>query len=49
MICQVRHFVTRESAEEFAAGRATCQVVELSEIQEAAEQLHRSIWSAIGA
>ncbi|MCP4202670.1 MAG: hypothetical protein GY769_12135 [bacterium] len=46
--CQVLHFVSRESAEEFAAARPTCHVVELSELQEAADELHRSIWSAIG-
>lgn len=47
--CQVRHFVSRESAEVFAAGRPNCHVVELSELQEAAEQLHRAIWSAVDA
>ncbi len=47
--CQVRHFVSRESAEEFAATRPTCHVVGLSELQEAAEQLHQSIWSAVDA
>lgn len=47
--CQVRHFVSRESAEEFAADRPNCQAVDLSELQEAADQLHRSIWSAIGS
>lgn len=45
--CQVRHFVTRESANAFAATRPTCQVVDLAEFQEAADQLYRSIWSAI--
>ncbi len=45
--CQVRHFVSRESAEEFAAGRPTCHAVELSELQRAAEQLHQAIWSAV--
>ena len=45
--CQVRHFVSRESAEEFAAGRPTCHVVELSELQEAAELLHEVIWSTV--
>jgi len=45
--CQVRHFVSRESAEEFAAGRPTCHAVELSELQGAAEQLHQAIWSAV--
>jgi len=45
--CQVRHFVSRESAEEFAAGRPTCHAVELSELQGAAEQLHQAIWNAV--
>lgn len=47
--CQVRHFVSRESAEEFAAARPACHAVELSELQEAAEQLHQSIWNAVDA
>lgn len=47
--CQVRHFVSRESAEEFAAARQTCHAVELSELQEAAGQLHGAIWSAVDA
>ena len=47
--CQVRHFVSRESAEEFAAGRPTCQAVELSEFQGAAELFHQAIWSAVEA
>jgi hypothetical protein len=47
--CQVRHFISRESAEEFAAERPACHVVELSELQGAAEQLHRAIWRAIDA
>ena len=46
---QVRHFVSRESAEEFAAGLPTCHAVELAELQEAAELLHRAIWSAVEA
>ncbi len=46
---QVRHFVSGDSAEEFAAARPGCHAVELGELQEAADRLHRSIWSAIGA
>lgn len=45
--CQVAHFVSRESAEEFAAGRSTCHVVELSELRQATERFHQAIWSAI--
>jgi len=44
--CQVRHFVSHESAEEFAAVKPTSHVLELSELQEAAELLHQAIWSA---
>ncbi|MGB6369146.1 MAG: organomercurial lyase [Thermoanaerobaculia bacterium] len=45
--CQVRHFISPESAEAFAAERPTCHVVELSELQRTAEQLHQAIWSAV--
>ena len=44
---QVSHFVSRESAEEFAAARSTCHVVELSELRRATERFHQAIWSAI--
>ena len=44
---QVAHFVSRESAEEFAAARPTCHVVELSRLRHAVEHFHRAIWSAI--
>ncbi len=44
---QVRHFVSRESAEEFAAPRPTCYAIDLAELQAAADGLHRSIWRAI--
>ena len=44
---QVRHFVSRESAEEFAAGLPTCHVISLSELQEAADFLYQSIWSTV--
>ncbi len=47
--CQVRHFVSRDSAEEFEAGRATCHAVELSQLQEASGQLYEAIWSAVDA
>jgi len=43
---QVRHFESRESAEEFAAERPACQVLTLEELQGAADQLHEAIWSA---
>ena len=46
--CQVCHFVSLESAEEFAAHRATCSVVDLAELQQAAQLLHQDIWSAVG-
>jgi alkylmercury lyase len=46
---QVRHFVSRDSAEQFAAARPACHRVGLAELQRAADELHRSIWSAIGA
>jgi alkylmercury lyase len=45
--CQVAHFVSRESADEFAAARPTCHVVELSEFRYATERFHQAIWSAI--
>jgi len=45
--CQVRHFVSRESAEEFAAVRPTCHAIELADLQGAAERLHQAIWSAV--
>jgi len=44
---RVRHFVSRESAEAFAAERQTCHAIDVSELQLAAEQLHQSIWSAV--
>lgn len=44
--CLVAHFVSRESAERFAAARSTCHVVELPELREATERFHRAIWSA---
>jgi hypothetical protein len=44
---QVAHFVSRESAEEFAAGRPTCHVVGLSELRRATEHFHRAIWQAL--
>jgi hypothetical protein len=43
---RVRHFVSRESALAFAANLSSCHVVELSELQEAADLLHEAIWSA---
>lgn len=47
--CQVHHFVSPGSAEEFAAERPTCDAVELRQLQEAAELLQRAIWSAVEA
>lgn len=44
---QVAHFVSRESAEEFVAGRSTCHVVDLAELRQATELFHQEIWSAI--
>lgn len=44
---QVAHFVSRKSADEFAAARPTCHVVELAKLGQAAEFLHQAIWSAI--
>ncbi|MDH3524328.1 MAG: organomercurial lyase [Acidobacteriota bacterium] len=46
---QVRHFVSRDSAEEFAAARPSCDVLDLAELQEAADYLHAAIWTAAGA
>lgn len=40
---RVHHFVSRDSAEEFAASRLGCHPVELEELQQAADALHRSI------
>ncbi len=45
--CQVRHFVSRESAEEFAAARSSRHVLEPSELQAAADLLHEAIWGAL--
>ena len=45
--CQVRHLVSRESAEEFAAESSVRQVVELTELQTEADDLYRAIWQAI--
>ena len=47
--CQVRHFISSESAEEFAEAKPNCHAVELSRLCEAAEQLHQAIWSATDA
>lgn len=47
--CQVRHFVSRESAKEFAEALPSCHEVELSEIQEAADLLHEAIWRTVDA
>lgn len=44
---QVRHFVSRESAEEFAAGSPSCHAVELMQLQCAADLLHEVIWRAV--
>ena len=44
---QVAHFASRESAEQFAAGRHTCHVVELSLLRQATERFHQAIWSSI--
>ena len=41
--CQVAHFVSRESAEEFATGRSTCHVVELSELRQATGRFYQAI------
>ena len=40
----VRHFVSRESAEQFAEQNPTRTVVGLGELQEAASKLYRTIW-----
>lgn len=45
--CQVAHFVSQQSAEELAAGRPTCHVVELAELRRASERFHQAIRSAI--
>jgi DNA-binding transcriptional ArsR family regulator len=47
--CQVRHFISRACAEEFAAGSQTCHVVELAELQEASGWLHEATWMATRA
>lgn len=43
---QVRHFVSRGSAQRFAQENPRRQVVELDELQEAADQLYDEIWRA---
>jgi len=45
--CQVRHFVSRESAEEFAKGSPARQVVDLAQLQEEADNLYRAIWAVV--
>jgi len=45
--CQVRHFVSRESAEEFAKGSPTREVVDLAQLQEEADNLYRAIWAVV--
>ena len=45
----VRHHVSRESAEEFAAAGPTRHAVGLAELQEAADYLYGAIWRAAGA
>lgn len=44
---QVCHFVSPESAREFAATRENCHVVEISELREASAELHRAIWAKV--
>ncbi len=46
---QVRHFVSQESAENFADASSECHPVTLAELQEAAELLYQAIWSTVGA
>ena len=45
---QVAHFVSPQSAEEFAAARSNCHVVELAELRQATERFYQAIWSAVG-
>lgn len=46
--CQVRHFVSRESAEQFIARPGPQRhIVELNELQEASGLLFQSIWKAV--
>jgi len=40
---QVRHFVSRESARQFAAARPSCHPVTLAELHRAADELHDGI------
>ena len=42
----VRHFVSRESADLFAAGSPARHVVDVPELDDSASQLHREIWNA---
>lgn len=44
---QVRHFVSPESAREFARESSECEVVELDRFQDAADHLYRAIWSVV--
>ena len=44
---QVRHFVSRESAKEFAERSEACRVVDLSYFQDEAEHLYQAIWSVV--
>ena len=44
---QVRHFISRESAEEFAKRSPSCRVVDLSQFQEVADHLYQAIWAVV--
>lgn len=44
---QVRHFVSRESADEFAEASSARQVVDLVQLQKEADNLYRAIWAVV--
>jgi hypothetical protein len=45
--CQVRHLISRESAEEFAEGSIAREVLELAQLQDEADRLYQAIWSVV--
>lgn len=44
---QVRHFISPESAREFAEGSSAREVVDLAGLQVEADNLYRAIWTAV--
>jgi alkylmercury lyase len=45
--CQVRHFISRESAEEFAEGSFARKALELTQLQDEADRFYEALWSVV--